>query len=107
MELNDAVEKLSALAQSLRLQVFRLLVRCGDEGLCAGDIAKHLDISSNTLSFHLKELENSELIKSERHGRSIIYSLRVHGIRDLITFLSEDCCQGRPELCMINTLPEK
>lgn len=99
MKLNEAAATLSALAQPNRLEVFRLLVVCGEEGICAGDISKQLDIPKPTLSFHLKELCTAGLIDSERQGRSIIYRLHVKGMRDLMGFLTEDCCQGRPELC--------
>jgi len=99
MEIENAVEKFGALAQGSRLAVFRLLVVCGDAGKCAGEIAAHLGLPSTTLSFHLKELQNAKLIRSQRDGRSIIYFLRKDGIRDLIQFLTEDCCQGHPELC--------
>ncbi|MEO1845053.1 MAG: metalloregulator ArsR/SmtB family transcription factor [Roseibacillus sp.] len=90
---------LAALAQPARLEVFRYLVRIGPEGTAAGDLAHDLDIAPNTLSFHLKELTRAELITFRREGRSIIYSLRPHGIRDLLAYLTQDCCQGRSELC--------
>ena len=99
MELNEASATLSALAQPSRLEVFRLLVKYGEQGACAGDISKQLNIPKPTLSFHLKELSQAGLIDSERNGRSIIYQLNVTGMRDLMTFLTEDCCQGHPELC--------
>ncbi len=99
MDVNQAVTRLSALSQESRLTIFRLLVRCGDEGLSAGEIAENTGIQPNTLSFHLKELTSSDLIQSERKGRSIVYSLKIDGMRDLIHFLTEDCCQGRPEIC--------
>ncbi|MFC1757426.1 ArsR/SmtB family transcription factor [Planctomycetota bacterium] len=98
--MRDAVTALSALAQESRLRVFRLLVKTGIEGLPAGEIAEELDIPPATLSFHLKELSNACLVESERDGRSIIYRLQVDGIRELVSFVTEDCCQGRPELCM-------
>ncbi|MFT4546286.1 MAG: ArsR family transcriptional regulator [Verrucomicrobiales bacterium] len=100
MKLNDAVDCLAALAQPSRLEVFRLLVKSGEAGMCAGDIAEHLDLPKPTLSFHLKELTQAELVDAERDGRSIIYRVRVAGIRELMAFLTEDCCQGRPDLCM-------
>lgn len=99
MDIKQAAIKLSALSQESRLSIFRLLVRCGDKGLSAGEIAEHTGIQPNTLSFHLKELNSAELIKADRKGRSIIYSLKIDGMRDLIHFLTEDCCQGRPEIC--------
>lgn len=100
MELSSAVNRLSALAQEARLRVFRLLVRTGPEGMAAGDIATSLDMPPPTLSFHLKHLTTAGLIASRRAGRSLIYSLQVDGMRDLLAFLSEDCCQGRRELCV-------
>lgn len=99
MELKKAASALSALAQPSRLEVFRLLVKCGEDGLCAGDISEQLEIPKPTLSFHLKELTHAGLIDSERDGRSIIYRLNVQGMRNLMHFLTEDCCQGKPELC--------
>lgn len=71
--------------------------------MSAGEIAEEMKIQPNTLSFHLKELTGAGLIQNERQGRSIIYSLVVEGMRDLIQFLTEDCCQGRPELCNPNS----
>lgn len=105
MELADAVLKLNALAQESRLDIFRLLVRCGTEGISAGDIAKEMSIQPNTLSFHLKELTTAGLIQPKRTGRHIIYSLAIDGMRELLHFLSEDCCQGHPELCNLNDSP--
>jgi DNA-binding transcriptional ArsR family regulator len=99
MEIKQAVVALTALAQESRLRVFRLLVPAGATGLPAGDIADQLDVPPATLTFHLKELAHAGLIESRREGRSIIYSLRVEGMRDLLTFLARDCCQGQPELC--------
>lgn len=100
MELSQAVHRLAALAQEARLQVFRLLVRAGPAGLSAGEIAGTLDLPPPTLSFHLKHLTRAGLVVSRREGRSLIYSLRVHGMRELLAYLSEDCCQGRRELCI-------
>jgi len=93
------VDALSALAQPSRLEVFRLLARYGKDGLCAGDISKELGIPKPTLSFHLKELHEAELITSERNGRSITYRLHIEGMRSLMAFLTDDCCHGHPELC--------
>jgi len=98
MKLDQAVTALAALAQPARLKIFRYLVRVGKSGVCAGDIAEEFELPKPTLSFHLKELVHAGLIDSRREGRSIIYQLRVDGMSELMTFLSEDCCQGRPEL---------
>lgn len=100
MEIKQAVNSLTALAQETRLRIFRLLVPAGEIGIPAGEIAERLDIPSATLTFHLKELGNAGLIESRREGRSIIYSLRVRGMQDLLSFLANDCCQGQPELCV-------
>ena len=70
--------------------------------MCAGDLSAELEIPKNTMSFHLKELQNAGMISAERNGRSITYRLEEDGIRDLMQFLTEDCCKGRPELCMPN-----
>lgn len=99
MEEKQAIQALAALAQESRLRVFRLLVRSGTRGLSAGRIAEVLGIPAATLSFHLKELVRASLIVDRRNGRSIIYSLNVAGMQSLLAFLSEDCCEGRPELC--------
>ena len=100
MELNEAVSALSALAQPSRLEVFRLLVQTGEAGMCAGEIAERLEVPKTTLSFHLKELAQAGLVDAQRDGRSIFYRVRVEGIRGLMAYLTEDCCQGRPDLCM-------
>ena len=99
MNSQEAVLKLAALSQESRIEIFRLLVRQAKAGLKAGEIAEQMQIQPNTLSFHLKELTSAGLIQSQRQGRSIIYSLEVGGMRELIHYLTEDCCQGRPELC--------
>lgn len=99
MEESSAVSALSALAHESRLQAFRLLVRSGPVGLPAGEIAEQLGVPAPTLSFHLAHLVRAGLVESQREGRSVRYSLRVDGIRDLIGFITKDCCQGKPELC--------
>jgi len=99
MEMNNAIKAFGALAQETRLEAFRLLVQCGQEGMAAGDIARRLDIPHNTLSSHLAILVNAGLVASEREGRSIIYRIDFAGTRLLLAFLMEDCCKGRPELC--------
>ena len=100
MEIKNAIEALGSLAQESRLRVFRLLVNTGDEGMAAGEIAGRLEIPQATLSFHLNHLRNAGLIESRREGRSIIYVLKVDGFRELMTFITEDCCKGHAELCL-------
>ena len=99
MELNAAVGRLSALAQDSRLAVFRLLVQAGAPGLAAGEIARTLAIAPNTLSAQLGLLAHAGLVTSRRDGRSIIYAADYDGVRDLLVYLVEDCCRGRPEVC--------
>jgi ArsR family transcriptional regulator len=99
MEVNAAVHRLSALAQESRLAVFRLLVKAGPGGVPAGDIARALDITPNTLSAQLNILSNAGLITSRRDGRSIIYAADFGAMSGLLVYLMEDCCQGRPEVC--------
>ncbi len=100
MEINSALTILSALAQETRLSVFRLLVREGERGLFAGEIAAALAVPAPTLSFHLKELTQAGLVDARREGRSIRYTLRADRMREFLGFLSEDCCQGQAELCL-------
>ena len=99
MKKQDAVNAFAALAQETRLEVFRLLVRAGHEGLPAGGIAEELGVPAPTLSFHLAQLTASGLLERRREGRSIVYRVHLEGMRDLLTYLTEDCCQGRAELC--------
>lgn len=99
MEIKQAVTSLAALAQESRLRMFRLLVPAGAQGLPAGEISEQLELPPATAAFHLKELSHAGLIESRREGRSIIYSLRIEGMRELLNFLAKDCCRGKPELC--------
>jgi len=95
MEPNHAVIALGALAQDSRLQVYRLLVQAGPEGVAATDIAERLGIPANTLSFHLKTLSHAELIRSRQAGRFIYYSANYERMSALLGFLTENCCGGR------------
>ena len=99
METEDAVKRLSALAQDARLEVFRLLVKAGPEGLAAGEIARKLGSYANTLSAQLLVLSNANLVRARRDGRSIIYSVNFSAMSELLVFLTEDCCAGRSEIC--------
>lgn len=99
MESDDAVRRLSALAQDGRLAAFRLLVRAGPEGLAAGAVARALETPANTLSAQLSILQNAGLVTSRREGRSIVYAADYDGVGDLLVHLMEDCCAGRPEVC--------
>lgn len=96
---SQAVTVLSALAHGSRLDVFRLLLRKGPEGLPAGHIAEEIGARPNTLSSNLALLENAGLIRSRRDGRLIIYSAETARAAELIDFLIADCCDGHPERC--------
>jgi len=95
----QAVERFSALATPPRLDVFRRLVQAGPEGLCAGDVAEAIGAPANTTSNHLAILSRAGLIISRRVGRLIVYTADYGATRDLIAYLIEDCCGGRPEVC--------
>ncbi len=99
MENRTAVKRLSALAQENRLAVFRLLIKLGRSGVAAGEIARALEITPNTLSAQLTILANAGLVTSRRDGRSIIYAAGYDGMSELLVYLMDDCCQGRPEVC--------
>lgn len=99
MDESNIVVALAALAHEHRLRIFRLLVREGPSGMTAGDIASAIGASPTNASFHLKELDRAGLVRATRQGRYIRYAVHVEGMRRLLTYLTEDCCQGRPELC--------
>jgi DNA-binding transcriptional ArsR family regulator len=105
VDIRTATDALAALAQASRIEVFRRLVRVGPEGMPAGEIARVLDVPANTMSAHLAILHRAGLVASRREGRSIIYSADFDGIQALMTYLTDDCCQGRPELCGVATGP--
>ncbi len=99
MESESTILALSALAQTTRLDTFRLLVRHEPDGLPAGEIARQLDVPQNTMSAHLGILSRAGLVKSERQSRSIIYRADLDTLRALTLYLVKDCCAGKPELC--------
>lgn len=99
MELNLAVAALSALAHPVRLAVFRLLVRAGEAGVAAGEIARALDTAPNTLSANLTILAHAGLVASRREGRSIIYTACYASMANLLEYLVADCCDGNPTIC--------
>ena len=99
MDKETALLALAALGQDTRLEVFRLLVRAGAEGVPSGEVASRLSIVQNTMSAHLKILGHAGLVRAEREGRTIRYVADMTGFRDLLAYLMEDCCNGAPELC--------
>jgi ArsR family transcriptional regulator len=100
MEIRDAVKALAALAQETRLGVFRLLIEAGPEGVSAGRIGEKLKIPGATLSFHLKELARAGLVASRQEKQFIYYSVDFERMAALMTFLTQNCCQGMPEACL-------
>lgn len=99
MDRLQALAALGALAQGTRLDVFRLLVEAGPDGLCAGEVATRLDVRQNTMSTNLAVLARAGLVGSAREGRSVRYVADMEGMRRLLGYLMQDCCGGRPEKC--------
>jgi DNA-binding transcriptional ArsR family regulator len=94
MEESEAVESLAALAQGLRLRIYRSLVVAGPEGEMPGRMAEVLEVPAATLSFHLKELARADLISQQRDGRNLIYRANFDRMNALLGYLTEHCCQG-------------
>jgi ArsR family transcriptional regulator len=99
MKKADAVAALAALAQDNRLDVFRLLVRAGAEGMPAGQVANTLNLSPSALTFHFDRLRDAGLVTVRREGRSMIYAAQYEAMNALLGFLTENCCQGAVEQC--------
>ena len=99
MKKSTIIAALGALAQETRLDIFRLLVQEGPDGMPAGDIGARLGQPSPTMSFHLNQLRFAGLVTSRRESRSIIYSAHFKAMNELLGYLTENCCGGRPELC--------
>jgi DNA-binding transcriptional ArsR family regulator len=95
MEEKNVIQALAALAQPVRLQVFRTLVVAGPSGLTPGVLAEQLGVPSTSLSFHLKELTHANLVSQERDGRNLIYRAVFEQMNDLLAYLTENCCQGK------------
>ena len=102
MKKTAAIQALGALAQETRIDIFKILVHAGPEGLAAGIVGARLGLPSPTLSFHLNHLRFAGLVSSRRKSRSIIYTANFKTMNELLAYLTEDCCGGRPELCAPN-----
>lgn len=96
MDTKNAIVALAALAQDMRLAVFRHLVTVGPQGMAATKIAEHLQVPPSTLSFHLKELAHAGLIVARQEGRFVIYAASFDTMNELVGFLTENCCGGNP-----------
>lgn len=99
MEKNTALAVLESLSSGIRLDAFRLLVRMGQEGMVAGDLAAALEIPPTNMSFHLKALTHAGLVSVEQEGRYQRYRANMALMRELIAYLTEQCCTGTPALC--------
>jgi ArsR family transcriptional regulator len=99
MEQSDAVAALAALAQDNRLDVYRLLVQAGPDGMPAGGVASALELAPNTLTFHFDRLRQAQLVTVRREGRSMIYAAHYDTMNGLISYLTENCCRGAPAQC--------
>ena len=95
----EAIAALAALAQSTRLDTFRLLVEREPDGVPAGELARLIEVPQNTMSAHLAVLARARLIVGERHSRSIVYRASLARFREVALFLLKDCCGGRQDLC--------
>ena len=100
METKSAIAALAALAQETRLAIFRLLVEAGPEGMPAGAIAEALGSAPATMSFHLKELVNAQLIASRQEGRFIYYRANFEQVTDLLAYLTRNCCARDGDRCV-------
>jgi ArsR family transcriptional regulator len=99
MEKSNAVAALAALAQDNRLDVYRLLVQAGPDGLPAGQVAAALGLAPNTLTFHFDRLRGAGLVSVRREGRSMIYAAQYDAMRALLGYLTDNCCKGAPATC--------
>jgi DNA-binding transcriptional ArsR family regulator len=107
MEEKNAIDSLAALAQPMRLRVFRALVGAGPKGMTPGALGAMLDVPASTLSFHLKELAHAGLVSQERDGRNLIYRPCIAQMNGLIAYLTDHCCQGEPCLAVSVSSPTR
>ena len=97
----QVVEALSALAQHTRLEIYRLLVACGPQGMAAGQVAERLQVSPANMSFHFKTLSHAGLISSRQDGRFVYYAANFTVMNGMLAYLTENCCAGNPDACAI------
>lgn len=101
----NAVASLAALAQAMRLRIFRALIGAGPQGMTPGALSAILDVPASTLSFHLKELMHADLVSQERDGRNLIYRASIAQMNDLLAYLTAHCCNGAA--CDIAAVPAR
>lgn len=106
MEKYEALAALAALAQETRLDIYRLLVQIGPDGIPAGHIGDQLGLPSATLAFHLKELKHAGLVTFTRNGRSLIYAAKYPTMNALLSYLTENCCGRGSNQCAPTVLPD-
>lgn len=99
MDSKLAASAFQALSQETRVRLLRLLAEAGPNGLGAGEIGKRLSVPQSTMSFHLAALDQAGLLQATKRGRHVIYAVRIAGLRSLLSFVTETCCGGRPDLC--------
>lgn len=95
----QAIGAFAALAHENRLSIFRVLMRAGPSGMPAGEIATKTGLAPSNVSFHVSQMERAGLLRSWRLRRNIFYAVEIDGVRQLLTFLTDECCGGHPELC--------
>ena len=100
MDETSSIQALAALAQLTRLNVFRHLVSLHPEAVPAGELARRCEVPQNTMSAHLAVLTRAGLLSVARESRSMLYRADLDGFRELVSFLTRDCCHGRPEICV-------
>jgi DNA-binding transcriptional ArsR family regulator len=103
MEEKEAIMSLAALAQGMRLRIFRALIGAAPAGMTPGELSVMLDVPGSTLSFHLKELMHAGLVSQEREGRNLIYQPSIAQMNALLAYLTAHCCQGAD--CTAETAP--
>jgi len=101
MEKHVAISIFESLSSGVRLDVYRLLVKRGTEGMVAGEIAAALEIPATNMSFHLKALSQAEMVNVTQEGRFQRYRANIPLMLDLIAYLTEECCDGHPEQCAV------
>jgi DNA-binding transcriptional ArsR family regulator len=103
LKTDNAIQSLAALAQETRLGIYRLLVQRGPEGMSVGAIAEKIGVNGATLSFHLKELSNANMVAARQEGRFVFYTAKYETMNALLAYLTENCCQGRG--CLVECKP--